>query len=57
MTQPPVPAVAIPRILAFLVALSFPRVDAKARIEFKQVELNPDLPSDVFVLSVPGGVQ
>lgn len=42
---------------AFHVALSFPRVEAVAEIEFKKVELNPELPSDVFVLSVPGGVQ
>ena len=42
---------------AFRVALSFPRVGAKAQIDFKKVELNPELPSDVFVLSVPGGVQ
>ena len=40
---------------AFHVALSFPRVNAEAEIQFKQVELNPDLPADVFVLSVPGG--
>ena len=42
---------------AFHVELSFPRVDAKAEITFKTVELNPDLPSDVFVLPVPRGVQ
>jgi hypothetical protein len=42
---------------AFHLALSFPRVGAKAEIQFKQVELNPDLPADVFVLSVPGGVR
>jgi hypothetical protein len=41
----------------FGVSLSFPRVEATAEIDFKSVELNPDLPSDVFVLSVPGGVQ
>ena len=40
---------------AFHVALSFPRVDAVAEIEFKKVELNPDLPTDVFVLSVGEG--
>jgi hypothetical protein len=42
---------------AFQVALSFPRVGAEAEIQFKQVELNPDLPADVFVLSVRPGVR
>lgn len=42
---------------AFRVALSFPRVNAEVQIDFKKVELNPELPSDVFVLSVPGAVQ
>jgi hypothetical protein len=42
---------------AFRVELSFPRVDASAEIDFKKVELNPELPRDVFVLSVPGGVR
>ena len=42
---------------AFRVALSFPRVNAEVEIDFKTVELNPELPSDVFVLSLPGAVQ
>jgi hypothetical protein len=42
---------------AFHIELSFPRVNASAEIDFKKVELNPELPRDVFVLSVPGGVQ
>ncbi len=40
---------------AFRVALSFPRVQAKAEVEFDKLELNPDLASDVFVLSIAGG--
>lgn len=44
------------RVFAHAIELEFPRIDASARIEFRDVELDPELSRDVFVLQVaPGG--
>lgn len=37
------------------VALAFPAFDTHARVSMHQVELNPELAPDAFVLNVPGG--
>jgi len=41
--------------IAFEIALHFPRQDTHAKLSFRDLELNPELPPGVFVLHVPGG--
>jgi hypothetical protein len=36
-------------------ALAFPAFETNARVRMLEVELNPELTPDVFVLKVPGG--
>lgn len=43
-------------VFPFEVLLRFPRLDAETRVDYKAVQLNPDLPEDTFVLDVPGRV-
>lgn len=43
-----------PAAFAHSVELRFPTTGARAHLSFRDVELNPELPPDIFVLTLPG---
>ena len=41
-------------LLAHAIVLEFPLAEARAEVSFRELELNPDLPPEIFVLGLPG---